>query len=116
MPGLWRAAAVVVLLVAVNCSNGPLYETRDDLAEAVGCDSEVSPSQVGEAYVREAGFCRVDGSEVQVFTFRADFAQERWTELALAFGGLYLIGDGWAVSGERSTLEAVQAEIGGEIE
>jgi hypothetical protein len=67
-------------------------------------------------YAFDWGSCRLEGDEIQVLTFRASSALERYDHDAEDFGRWILRGDTWRVTGDSlPNARAIQSEIGGTL-
>jgi hypothetical protein len=108
--------AVAALGVVLGVCGGGVASTQrieaSDLATQLDCAGLKSEST--EMYVREGGGirCRRAGDD---YTFNDATAQKSWMDVASTFGGLYLVGDQWVVTGARPAMDAARATVGGAI-
>lgn len=107
MTRILATLALVGLLAA--CSSGIEPTSATDLASNLGCHFKDTSD---EMFVKQGGPC----GAYYLDTFSSDDAQDSWLEFADAFGGTYLVGDGWVIVGKQAALEAAQAKVGGDIQ
>jgi hypothetical protein len=106
---------VLLLALLAACSDGDTsshrsFRTPQSLAAAIGCTFEADESE--EEGVRASGSC----GQVRIYTFASTPEQDGWFGVAQDAGRVYLVGHRWVVSADtESTLEGVQAKVGGEI-
>jgi len=87
--------------------------TVDQLAAAVGC--QTSSPQKGSDF-RQAN-CSGPGEKLVILDFDTAQGQRAWVDMSKAYGGVYLVGNRWTVSGNsREFMLALQARLGGAIE
>lgn len=121
-----KALVISALLVLVaGCGGGgdggdggSGYDSVEAVTEKMGCEryTPMSKNDV-EMFVTEGAECEVDGESMTVSWFKSEKAKDNWLDVASETSGDYILsGKNWIVYGvEKSTLEAVQADIGGEI-
>lgn len=118
-----RTAAVAALLLALAaCESAPgdapakaPEEARgslEQIAERAGCAPDL---QTDAAELRQANCATDDGTYV-LTTFATDRGQREWLNQAKDYGGSYLVGRKWTVSGEAGTVEKVRERLGGQVE
>lgn len=114
-----RTAAVAAALLALAaCESAPgdapaeASGTLEQIAERAVCTPEV---QTDATELRQAKCATDDGTYV-LTTFATDRGQREWLNQAKDYGGSYLVGRKWAVSGEAGTVERVRERLGGRIE
>ena len=114
----WLAALTAVAFVTGGCgSSGEAHApkvayTVEELAAAVGCSAK---PQGDAADVRQAS-CTVDGANVVFLQFGTESGQRHWLDYAILYGGVYLVGDRWVVSGgSEDYLRDLRERLGGEI-
>jgi hypothetical protein len=114
----WLAALAAVAIVTGGCGSSGEERaqakayTVEELAAAVGCAAkpEGSPSDVRQAS------CSVDGANVVFLQFGTESGQRHWLDYAILYGGVYLVGDRWVVSGgSEDYLRDLRDKLGGEI-
>ena len=73
-----------------------------------------SPGQLG---TREDASCELRGERVNIVTFPADVPAERWVRSAQQVaGGIYLVGNGWAIGTETEGLaKIISWKLGGKV-
>lgn len=114
-----RLACLALLAAATlgGCSGGdsPGIESGSDVADLIGCTGFEATSD--EIFVTEGGPCDLDGLPVSVYYFADTDARDSYIDVGSDFGGLYLVGDRWAVEtdGDRAALESLRENVGGEI-
>lgn len=86
-----------------------------EVAAKIGCD-RFKPTH-DDLFIREGGACfEVNGID-DVDSFSDNANQKLWLDFAKKFGGVYLVGDRWVVSGHSiAALKRAQAKIGGDIQ
>ncbi|MEU9704865.1 hypothetical protein [Streptomyces sp. NPDC047981] len=126
-----RTAAVAAILLALAaCESAPgsapgpasgsapgsapeeAIGTLEQIAERAVCAPEV---QTDAAELRQAKCATDDGTYV-LTTFATDRGQREWLNEAKDYGGSYLVGRKWTVSGEAATVERVRLRLGGRVE
>jgi hypothetical protein len=87
--------------------------TVQQLAVAVGCEPKLTGTTAG---FRQAA-CDAGGTKLVLVDFDTATTQRDWLDEAVPYGGPYLVGDRWAVSGgSRDYLTSVQGVLGGNLE
>jgi hypothetical protein len=87
--------------------------TVQQLAVAVGCEPKSAGTMAG---FRQA-YCDAGGTRLVLVDFDTASTQRDWLDEAVPYGGPYLVGDRWAVSGgSRDYLAGVQGVLGGNLE
>lgn len=109
--------AFVVTLAALGaltaCSSGPTLDSGAAVADELGCAGWTNNSS--DILITEGGDCRVNGQQVYVYYFADNDARDNYVSFGSDMGALYLIGDHWAVDGDRTVLEQLQGDHGGEF-
>ncbi|KOT79742.1 hypothetical protein ADK70_29825 [Streptomyces rimosus subsp. pseudoverticillatus] len=83
------------------------------IAAALGCRAEVI---VDAQELREGG-CTTGAGTFRMLTFSSDAKKRAWLTEAQAYGGTYLVGTRWSVTGpSRSALAPLRAQLGGSVE
>jgi hypothetical protein len=86
--------------------------TVQQLAATLGCQATVSKA----ADYRQAR-CTAAGTDFVLLDFDTAEGQRAWLDLAVAYGGVYLVGNRWALSGKsKEYLETLRNTLGGTIE
>jgi len=86
--------------------------TVEQLAAAVGCEPKF---QGKAADFRQAG-CTVDGDPFVFLQFDKAEGQQAWLEYATLYGGIYLVGDRWVLSGKsKEYMEDLKGTLGGSV-
>ncbi|MEV4612481.1 hypothetical protein AB0K43_07760 [Kitasatospora sp. NPDC049258] len=121
----WAALLVLFLLGVLELLGGagglvgssqaaapaPGRSSVEDLARRIGCTAEIT----AEATDLRQGVCTSGGEEIWIATFPTARARDAWTTEAKAYGGSYLVGDGWAVVLSDATADLLHGLLGGEI-
>ncbi|MFH8346435.1 hypothetical protein [Streptomyces sp. NPDC018045] len=83
------------------------------IAAALGCRADVI---IDAQELREGG-CTTGAGVFRILTFSSDAKKRAWLTEAKAYGGTYLVGTRWSVTGpSRSALAPLQATLGGAVE
>ncbi len=87
--------------------------TVQQLAATVGC----TPKSTGKTKdFRQAG-CVKDGDSFVFLDFDTSQGQQEWLRYATLYGGVYLVGDRWVLSGKsKEYMESMRDELGGTIQ
>lgn len=112
------ATATAVFVVAGcggggDAGSGSGVSSGQDVADLVGCTGFANDSE--EMFVTEGGSCDLEGEELGVYYFGDQDARDSYVDTASGFGGVYLVGDGWAVEGPPAVLEDLRSDVGGEL-
>lgn len=102
------ALAFIGLLAACGSSSDSPPDAAA-LASDLGCQLQDTSD---EMFVEQGGPC----GTVRVYTFSGDDTRDSWLKVAENFGGLYLVGDAWVITGKQAQLEAAKAKVGGDIQ
>ncbi|MEU0274248.1 hypothetical protein [Streptomyces sp. NPDC006307] len=86
--------------------------TLEQLAEKAACEPEISTDA---KELRQARCETKDGTYV-LTTFATDRGQREWINAANDYGGAYLVGRKWVVSGDQKVVTALRGRLGGEVE
>ncbi|MPZ84898.1 MAG: hypothetical protein GEV28_32750 [Actinophytocola sp.] len=87
--------------------------TVEELAAKLGCAAELQ----GKAADFRQASCTVDGANFVLLDFQTADGQRAWLDYATMFGGVYLAGERWALSGKsKEYLEELRTTLGGTIE
>ncbi|OLF16784.1 hypothetical protein [Actinophytocola xanthii] len=88
------------------------FYTWQELAATVGCTARL---QGRAADFRQAS-CVHEGETFVFLDFDTEQGQQSWLEYALLYGGVYLVGDRWVLSGKsREYMESLLPKLGGTI-
>jgi hypothetical protein len=101
------ASLAIVGLLAACSSTDDKPQSATDLASTLGCHFKDTSA---ELFVSQGGPC----GSLTIETFSSDDAQSSWLKVAQDFGGPFLVGDQWVITG--GNLKAAQAKVGGEIQ
>jgi hypothetical protein len=117
---LTRAAGiglVVSVLVLAGCSSHASSPDRSDysslsvLCTAMGA-TFAEESGEHELFTSDEGYC----GSTSVAWFSSSKLLNSWLEVAEAFGGVYVVGDRWALTLDSPTAaRQVQARVGGTV-
>jgi hypothetical protein len=89
------------------------FHTWQQLAETVGCEATLQ----GRAADFRQAMCVKDGESYVFLDFDTAKGQRDWLEYAVLYGGIYLVGDQWVLSGKsREYMESLRPKLGGNIE
>jgi hypothetical protein len=83
----------------------------EELARRIGCSAEIT----ADAADLRQGLCTSGEEEIWIATFPTPRAQDAWTAEAEAYGGSYLVGDGWVVVLSDSTTDRLHGLLGGDV-
>ncbi|MEV0388096.1 hypothetical protein [Nonomuraea sp. NPDC050643] len=87
--------------------------TVEQLAATIGCTAEITL----KALDYRKGECTSDGIPYVFLDFQTEQGQREWLDYAEMYGGLYLVGDRWALSAKsKSFMQELSAKIGGTVE
>ncbi|MFD5479726.1 hypothetical protein [Streptomyces hawaiiensis] len=81
------------------------------IAGLTGCEAKIRT----EADELREGVCRTEKGDYLITTFPEEKLKETWLEAARVYGGTYLVGTRWVVSGKPALLESFRAKLGGTI-
>jgi hypothetical protein len=86
--------------------------TIEQLAAQLGC----KPKEQGKAKDFRQAACPVDGENVVLLQFDKAKGQEDWLDYATGYGGVYLSGNRWVLSGvSEEYMQGLQKKLGGTI-
>ncbi|MEU7151387.1 hypothetical protein AB0B15_25685 [Streptomyces sp. NPDC045456] len=89
----------------------PASMTR--IAAALGCRADII---IDAQELREGG-CTTRAGVFRILTFSSDAKKRAWLAEAQAYGGTYLVGTRWSVTGpSRNALLLLRGSLGGTIE
>ncbi|MFD5424627.1 hypothetical protein [Streptomyces sp. NPDC127084] len=115
------ALALTVVTAATGCvpddekaADVPKTATGslEELAAKVSCKPNVSTDA---KEIRQANCETKDGAYV-LSTFATDRGQREWINEANDYGGAYLVGRKWVVSGDEKVVTALRDRLGGDVE
>ncbi|MEV0622122.1 hypothetical protein AB0I81_53005 [Nonomuraea sp. NPDC050404] len=87
--------------------------TVEQLAAAVGCTAKITL----KALDYRQGECARDGVPYVFLDFQTAQGQREWLDYAEMYGGLYLVGDRWALSAKsKSFMQLLSRKLGGTVE
>ncbi|HEY0454661.1 hypothetical protein [Actinophytocola sp.] len=87
--------------------------TVRQLAAAMGCTAKLG----GKAADFRQATCTVAGSPLVLLDFDTAEGQRAWLEMSQMYGGVYLVGERWALSGRsKEYLEELSGRLGGDVE
>lgn len=85
------------------------FRTVEQLAAAVGCAATIN--------LKAADYRQARCTDLVLLDFDTAQGQRAWLDAAEPYGGVYLVGDRWALSGNSAErIEILQATLGGTIE
>ncbi|MCT2586934.1 hypothetical protein [Actinophytocola gossypii] len=89
------------------------FHTWRELADTVGCTARLQ----GRADDFRHAACVKDGDTIVFLDFDSVEGQRDWLDSGLLYGGVYLVGERWVLSGRsREYMESLRPELGGDIE
>ncbi|MEU6782932.1 hypothetical protein ABZ912_27365 [Nonomuraea angiospora] len=98
---------------AARSTAAPRTYTVEQLAAAVGCTAEITL----KALDYRQGECTTDGIPYVFLDFVTVDGQRAWLDYAEMYGGLYLVGDRWALSAKsKSFMQELSRKLGGKVE
>ncbi|MGV9240582.1 hypothetical protein [Streptomyces nigra] len=127
------AAGLALLLLATACgggdsgsaaaSSGPPKVSATEAGVVAPAKIEVIAGLTGckvkirtEADELREGVCRTKQGDYLVTTFPEERLMRTWLDSASVYGGTYLVGTRWVVSGKPAVLERLRPRIGGTME
>ncbi|MFF7102081.1 hypothetical protein ACFY9X_18080 [Streptomyces nigra] len=127
------AAGLAPLLLATACgggdsgsaaaSSGPPEVSATEAGVVAPAKIEVIAGLTGckvkirtEADELREGVCRTKQGDYLVTTFPEERLKRTWLDSASVYGGTYLVGTRWVVSGKPAVLERLRPRIGGTME
>ncbi|MGW6469584.1 hypothetical protein [Streptomyces nigra] len=127
------AAGLAPLLLATACgggdsgsaaaSSGPPKVSAAEAGVVAPAKIEVIAGLTGckvkirtEADELREGVCRTKQGDYLVTTFPEERLKRTWLDSASVYGGTYLVGTRWVVSGKPAVLERLRPRIGGTME
>ena len=91
----------------------PRTYTVEQLAATIGCTAEITL----KAMDYRKGECTTDGIPYVFLDFQTSTGQREWLDYAEMYGGLYLVGDRWALSAKsKSFMQELSGKVGGKVE
>jgi hypothetical protein len=81
------------------------------IADLTGCKVKIRT----EADELREGVCRTSKGDYLVTTFPEEKFKEIWLDSASIYGGKYLVGPRWVISGKEKVLEPLRKMVGGTI-
>jgi hypothetical protein len=98
---------------AASSSASTPVMTIEQLAAALGCQAT---GTMKAADYRQAR-CTIDGADMVLLDFDTAEGQRAWVDYAVMYGGVYLVGNRWALSGKSEQyMESLRAKLVGTIE
>lgn len=89
------------------------FFTVQELAATVGCEATIE----GKAADFRQATCTMSGEKFVFVDFDTAEGQREWLDYAIMYGGVYLVGERWALSGRtKDYLETLLPTLGGKIE
>ncbi|MFI7129221.1 hypothetical protein ACIBQ1_26205 [Nonomuraea sp. NPDC050153] len=93
--------------------SAPRTYTVEQLAATIGCTAEITL----KALDYRKGECTRDGIPYVFLDFVTAEGQREWLDYAEMYGGLYLVGDRWALSAKsKSFMQELSRKLGGKVE
>jgi hypothetical protein len=88
------------------------HYTVPQLAAKLGCTAK----SAGKAKDFRQANCLKDGQNIVLLDFDSAEGQQDWLEYAVSYGGIYLVGDRWVLSGiSREYMESLSRTLGGTV-
>ncbi|MGC9540745.1 hypothetical protein [Streptomyces sp. UG1] len=82
------------------------------IAGLTGCEVQIRT----EADQLREGLCHTAKGDYRITTFPAEKYKLTWLDAAAVYGGKYLVGTRWVVSGKPAVLERLRPRLGGTIQ
>jgi hypothetical protein len=82
------------------------------IADLTGCKVKIRT----EADELREGVCRTEEGDYLITTFPAEKYKLTWLDSAAVYGGKYLVGTRWVVSGTPELLERLRPRLGGTVQ
>jgi hypothetical protein len=106
---------VILLLVGcsshANTSDRSGYGSLSALCNAMGSPFDEEPYAHAD-FTADEGYC----GDVPVAWFATSALRDKWLAAATGFGGVYVVGDRWAVTLDSpAAARGVQARVGGTV-
>ncbi|MFI6102596.1 hypothetical protein [Streptomyces sp. NPDC051310] len=86
--------------------------TLEQLAAKAACEPEIST----DAEELRQAKCETEDGAYVLTTFATDRGQREWINEANDYGGAYLVGRKWVVSGDEKVVAALRGRLGGDVE
>jgi hypothetical protein len=87
--------------------------TVEQLATELGC----TPQFQGKTKDFRQATCAAEGTNFVLLDFETAEGQRAWLDTAIMYGGIYLSGERWVLSGEsKQYMEDLRTTLGGTIE
>jgi hypothetical protein len=86
--------------------------TLEQLAKKAECEPNI---QTDAKELRQAN-CKTGDGKYILTTFATDRGQREWINEANDYGGSYLVGRKWVVSGDEKVVTALRGRLGGTVE
>ncbi|MFC9324940.1 hypothetical protein [Kitasatospora sp. NPDC057015] len=99
------------LIGSSQAAQRPDRESVEELSRRIGCTAEIT----ADAADLRQGLCTSGGEEIWIATFPTARAQDAWTTEAKAYGGSYLVGEGWVVVLSDTTQDLLHGLLGGVV-
>ena len=80
------------------------------LAQKIGCTGFATTSPT--LYASDEGNCDLGGATLDVVTFADNGTRDKWVQAAKSFGGSYVVGDRFAVTGMGASAAGQIASAG----
>ncbi|MFC4009051.1 hypothetical protein ACFOY2_17600 [Nonomuraea purpurea] len=91
----------------------PRAYTVEQLAATIGCTAQITL----KAKDYRKGECTSDGIPFVFLDFDTTQGQREWLDYAEMYGGLYLVGNRWALSAKsKAFMQELSGRIGGTVE
>ncbi len=90
------AAGSYALTLALRRDAGPAPRVAD-VAARIGCSTSKLDAEL-ELYARESGSCGIGAHRYSIAVFAGNEQRDQWLEVAVSFGGSYVVGDRFVVT------------------
>ncbi|MFJ6700973.1 hypothetical protein ACIQM4_33660 [Streptomyces sp. NPDC091272] len=107
-------AAVAMGVAGCGSPQGPPKEASgslEELAAKAGCVPEIGTEA---AEIRQAN-CRTANGSYVLATFATDRGRQEWLDGADDYGGSYLLGRRWVVTGDETVVAELRGRLGGTV-
>ncbi|MFE7772434.1 hypothetical protein ACFU5O_00725 [Streptomyces sp. NPDC057445] len=91
-------------------------KTATGSLEQLAAKAECEPNVSTDAKELRQANCRTKDGKYVLTTFATDRGQREWINEANDYGGSYLVGRKWVVSGEEKVVSALRGRLGGTVE
>lgn len=127
---VWTAALAGGMVLVMGCSAGKGEDRAADSAKQRAKTIAAAPANIEkiaeltdcDVSIRSRnkelseGVCQTSLGDYLITTFPEEKYKRIWLDTASVYGGKYLVGPRWAISGEPALLAKLRTKVGGSIE